>query len=131
MRPRTGRGPVDPRLLSRARATRFFLGAGVAAGTATAVLVIIQARLLASTIASFFEAATLDGLATTLVLLAVVLVGRAALTWLTTWLAHRSAAAVKSQLRHDIMAATLSSPGITPSASLVTLMTQGLDALDG
>jgi thiol reductant ABC exporter CydD subunit len=73
----------------------------------------------------------LGGLATTLVLLAVVLVGRAALMWLTTWLAHRSAAAVKSQLRHDIMAATLDQPGGTSSASLVTLMTQGLDGLDG
>ena len=128
---RTGRGPVDPRLLSRARATRFFLGAGVAAGTATAMLVIYQAWLLARTISSFSTATTLDGLSTTLVLLAVVLLGRAALTWLTTWLAHRSAAAVKSQLRHDIMAATLESPGSTPSASLVTLMTQGLDGLDG
>ncbi len=131
MPPRTGRGPVDPRLLSRARATRFFLGAGVAAGTATAVLVIIQAWLLARTISSFVTAPALADLATPVVLLALVLAGRAALTWLTTWLAHRSAAAVKSQLRHDIMAATLSSPGITPSASLVTLMTQGLDALDG
>ncbi len=128
---RTRRGPVDPRLLSRARATRFFLGAGVAAGTATAILVIIQAWLLARTISSFSGAATLDGLTTTLILLAVVLLGRAALTWLTTWLAHRSAAAVKSQLRHDIMAATLQAPGSTPSASLVTLMTQGLDGLDG
>ena len=131
MPPRTGRGPVDPRLLSRARATRVFLGAGVAAGTATAVLVIIQAWLLARTISSFFTAPALGDLAAPLVLLALVLAGRAALTWLTTWLAHRSAAAVKSQLRHDIMAATLSSPGVTPSASLVTLMTQGLDALDG
>ena len=131
MPPRTGRGPVDPRLLSRARATRFFLGAGVAAGTATAMLVVYQAWLLARTISSFSQAATLDGLMTTLVLLAVVLLGRAALTWLTTWLAHRSAAAVKSQLRHDIMAATLEAPGSTPSASLVTLMTQGLDGLDG
>ena len=128
---RTRRGPVDPRLLSRARATRFFLGAGVAAGTATAMLVIYQAWLLARTISSFFQAASLEGLTTTLILLVAVLVGRAALTWLTTWLAHRSAAAVKSQLRHDIMAATLSSPGSTPSASLVTLMTQGLDGLDG
>ena len=131
MPPRTGRGPVDPRLLSRARATRVFLGAGVAAGTAPAVLVIIQAWLLARTISSFFTAPALGDLAAPLVLLALVLAGRAALTWLTTWLAHRSAAAVKSQLRHDIMAATLSSPGVTPSASLVTLMTQGLDALDG
>jgi len=128
---RTGRGPVDPRLLSRARATRVFLGAGVAAGTATAMLVIYQAWLLARSITSIAETGALGGLATTLVLLGVVLVGRAALMWLTTWLAHRSAAAVKSQLRHDIMAATLDQPGGTSSASLVTLMTQGLDGLDG
>jgi len=128
---RTGRGPVDPRLLSRARATRVFLGAGVAAGTATAMLVIYQAWLLARSITSIAETGALRGLATTLVLLGVVLVGRAALMWLTTWLAHRSAAAVKSQLRHDIMAATLDQPGGTSSASLVTLITQGLDGLDG
>jgi thiol reductant ABC exporter CydD subunit len=128
---RSGRGPVDPRLLSRARATRVFLGAGVAAGTATAMLVIYQAWLLARSITSIAETGALGGLATTLVLLGLVLVGRAALMWLTTWLAHRSAAAVKSQLRHDIMAATLEAPGGTSSASLVTLMTQGLDGLDG
>jgi thiol reductant ABC exporter CydD subunit len=128
---RTGRGPVDPRLLSHARATRFFLGAGVAAGTATAALVIVQARVLAGAISSAAEGMRLDGLLTPLVLLTLVLLGRAALTWLTTWLAHRSAAAVKSQLRHDVMAATLQTPGRTPSASLVTLMTQGLDGLDG
>jgi thiol reductant ABC exporter CydD subunit len=128
---RSRRGPIDPRLLSRARATRFFLGAGVAAGTATAMLVVYQAWLLARSISSIAESRTVAGLGTTLVLLALVLAGRAALTWVTTWLAHRSAAAVKSQLRHDIMAATLESPGATPSASLVTLMTQGLDGLDG
>ncbi len=95
------------------------------------MLVVYQAWLLARSISSIAESRTIAGLGTTLVLLALVLAGRAALTWLTTWLAHRSAAAVKSQLRHDIMAATLDSPGTTPSASLVTLMTQGLDGLDG
>jgi thiol reductant ABC exporter CydD subunit len=95
------------------------------------MLVVYQAWLLARSISSIAENRTLAGLGTTLVLLGLVLAGRAALTWVTTWLAHRSAAAVKSQLRHDIMAATLESPGATPSASLVTLMTQGLDGLDG
>lgn len=128
---RSGRGPVDPRLLSRARATRFFLGAGVAAGTATAGLVVVQAWLLARTISSFAGGSRPPGLGTAVALLALVLLGRAALTWLTTWLAHRSAAAVKSQLRHDVMAATLHAPGQTPSATLVTLMTRGLDGLDG
>ncbi len=131
MPPRTRRGPVDPRLLSHARATRVFLVAGVAAGTATAVLVIIQAGLLASAVSSLVEGMRLAGLAMPVALLTLVLLGRAALAWLTTWLAHRSAAAVKSQLRHDVMAATLQTPGRTASASLVTLMTQGLDGLDG
>ncbi len=95
------------------------------------MLVVYQAWLLARSISSVVATRTLAGLGGTLVLLGLVLAGRAALTWVTTWLAHRSAAAVKSQLRHDIMAATLESPGATPSASLVTLMTQGLDGLDG
>ncbi len=95
------------------------------------MLVVYQAWLLARSISSIVATGATEGLGATLVLLAGVLAGRAVLTWLTTWLAHRSAAAVKSQLRHDIMEATLASPGATPSASLVTLMTQGLDGLDG
>ena len=52
---------------------------------------------------------------------------------LVQFLAHRAAASVKSQLRVDIMRARLARPldSDTSAAGLVTLVTQGLDALDG
>ncbi|GAB3706387.1 thiol reductant ABC exporter subunit CydD [Mariniluteicoccus flavus] len=131
-------GPVDPRLLRRARATRVYLVAGVAVGSATALLVVAQAWLLAATVARVFHARNVDaapfgGLAPALGLLALVITGRALLAWLNTWLAHRSAAAVKSQLRRDILAARLREPGSSTltTGQLITLVTRGLDALDG
>ncbi|MDR1512032.1 MAG: thiol reductant ABC exporter subunit CydD, partial [Propionibacteriaceae bacterium] len=125
--------PLDPRLVRRARATRVYLLAGVAAGTATAVLVLLQADTLARSIAGVFDRGTLDGVPVALGALAAILLGRAALSWLTAWLAQRTAAAVKSQLRQDVMTARLASPAqaASTSSTLVTLVTQGLDALDG
>ncbi|NNG19860.1 thiol reductant ABC exporter subunit CydD [Naumannella sp. ID2617S] len=135
-------GPIDRRLLTRARATRGFLVASVAVGSATALLVVAQAWLLSRVVARAFDAAStpgaaarfpFGGLAAALGVLAVVLLGRAGLAWLGSWLAHRSAAAVKSQLRADIIDARLSAPGATrvPTGQLSALLTQGLDALDG
>ncbi len=104
----------------------------MAAGSATALLVVWQAWLLAHMIAAAGEPGDRSGLAPAFGLLGLVLLGRAGLSWLTTWLAHRSAAAVKSQLRNEILAARLSRPSSdTSTAHLVTLVTQGLDALDG
>ena len=104
----------------------------MAAGSATALLVVWQAWLLAHMIAAAGEPGDRSGLAPAFGLLGLVLLGRAGLNWLTTWLAHRSAAAVKSQLRNEILAARLSRPSSdTSTAHLVTLVTQGLDALDG
>ncbi|MCT3008231.1 thiol reductant ABC exporter subunit CydD, partial [Propionibacterium freudenreichii] len=58
---------------------------------------------------------------------------RAGLNWLNQWLAHRASAAVKSQLRTDVMTARLARPtdASTPTGTLITLVTQGLDSLDG
>ena len=104
----------------------------MAAGSATALLVVWQAWLLAHMIAAAGEPGDRSRLAPAFGLLGLVLLGRAGLSWLTTWLAHRSAAAVKSQLRNEILAARLSRPSSdTSTAHLVTLVTQGLDALDG
>ena len=47
-------GPIHPRLLRRAKATRTFLIASVAVGVATAVLLILQARLLSDWITRAF-----------------------------------------------------------------------------
>ncbi len=126
-------GPIHPRLFTRARATRGFMVATVLVGLVTAGLLIVQARLLADWITLAFETQALPpGWQTALLLLAAVFLARGLLAWLSSTLAHRSAATVKSQLRRDILAARLDTPvGAASSASLIRIVTQGLDALDG
>ena len=137
-------GPIDPRLLTRARATRGFLIAQVAVGSLTALLLVAQAWLLSRVVARVFDARAdpapgqaaslpFGGLAPALGVLLAVIAGRALLAWFGSWLAHRSAAAVKSQLRADIIDARLAAPGATrvPTGQLVALLGQGLEALDG
>lgn len=125
-------GPIDPRLLRRARATRSYLVAGVAVGSATAILTLGQAWLLSRSVADIFATGSLGTLGWAVAGLALVFGGKALLTWLSEWLAHRAAAAVKSQLRRDIMSARLARPlESTSTGGLISLVTQGLDALDG
>ena len=123
------RGPLDPRLLRRGRATLAYLVAGVAVGSLTAVLTIVQAWALASALGTIFETHTLGVLGWALPTLVAVFTGKAVLAWLNQWLAHRAAAAVKSRLRRDVLAARLADPvAAEPStASLVQLLTQGLE----
>ena len=127
------RGPLDPRLLRRGRATLTYLILGVAVGSLTALLTIVQAWALAHALGDIFATHTVTVLAQLTWLLVAVFAGKAVLAWLNQWLAHRAAAAVKSRLRRDVLAARLANP-VDPhasTASLVTLLTQGLDALDG
>ncbi len=126
-------GPIDPRLLRRASATRGFLVAGVAVGSATAILTLGQAWLLSRSVAGIFSNGSLDGVGVAAALLLAVFAGKAALNWLHQWIAHRASAAVKSQLRRDILGARLAHPIDSPASTggLITLVTQGLDALDG
>lgn len=132
-------GPVDPRLWSRAAATKTYMVAGVAVGTATAVALVGQAWLLARIISTAFWLTEQDavfpfgGLVPALGVLAAVVAVRAVLMWFNSWLAHRSAARVKSQLRTDIIVARLAAPrdGSTSTGQLVQMVTKGLDNLDG
>lgn len=141
-----GRGPLDPRLVRRVAATRRYLAGGVAIGCLVAVLTVAQAWVLSRAIAAVFDAAPgLDYLTPVpgtgswpplggaVAALAAIFGGKALLTWLNTWLAHVTAAAVKSRLRRDIVAARLARPLVdrVSPAGLVTLVTVGLDALDG
>ncbi len=125
--------PIDPRLVARARATRRYFVAGVIVASITAVVVVIQARVLSQAIARVVDHKTTDGLATAAIILAVVFGARALLTWFHSVIAHRTAATVKSQLRLDVIRSRLARPSdreiSTPA--LVTLVTRGIDALDG
>lgn len=125
--------PLDPRLVRRARATLPFLAGLCVVGVATAVLILAQAWLLSRGVSSVFATHHLDGVAMWCGLLAAVFCGRACLAWLQESLAHRASASVKSQLRRDILQARLSRPtdATMPSGTLISLVTTGLDALDG
>ncbi|MEV5770740.1 thiol reductant ABC exporter subunit CydD [Streptomyces antimycoticus] len=127
--------PIDPRLLRYARATRFFLVASVALGLAGAGLVIAQAMLIAEIVVGAFQRGEdVGALTLPLGLLALVAVGRAAVSWLTELAAHRAGAAVKSELRLRLVErAVRLGPSWLDSqrtGELTTLATRGIDALD-
>jgi len=127
--------PIDPRLLHYARATRLFLVAVVGLGAVGSVLVIAQAMLIAEVVVGAFQHHhPVVALRTPLLLLVVVALVRALVSWLTELAAHRASAAVKSELRGRLLErAGALGPGWLSgqrTGSLVALATRGVDALD-
>ncbi|MFD5162770.1 thiol reductant ABC exporter subunit CydD [Streptomyces hawaiiensis] len=127
--------PIDPRLLRYARTTRVFLVAVVALGAVGAGLVIAQAMLIAEVVVGAFQhRMAVSELRTPLLLLTAVAVGRALVGWLTELAAHRASAAVKSELRGQLLERSAElGPGWLSgqrTGSLVALATRGVDALD-
>ncbi|HSK56973.1 MAG TPA: thiol reductant ABC exporter subunit CydD [Jiangellales bacterium] len=128
--------PLDPRLVRHARATVPYLAVVVVLGVATAVLVVVQAGLLAHAIAeTFLDGAGTGQLRGTLVALVAVVVLRAVLAWAVEVASLRASATVKAQLRRQVLARAVA---LGPRwlagrrrAEITTLTTRGLDALDG
>jgi len=127
--------PVDPRLLRYARSTRGFLALAVILGVAVAVLVIVQARLLATAIVEVAQGradlATISGV---LVALAAVFLARALVSWIAEAAAYRTAAKAKAELRAEAMAHVLRLGPLGPAGrdpgAVAALITRGVDALD-
>ncbi|MDR0435276.1 MAG: thiol reductant ABC exporter subunit CydD [Propionibacteriaceae bacterium] len=119
--------------MRRAAAARTFLVAAAVLGVLRALLVLLQAALIADTVAGVFETRSLDGVERAAGWLLVVFAARGLLGWLTTAVSQRAAADVKSQLRLEVMRARLGNPvsSRTSPGTLVSVVTQGLDALDG
>ncbi|MGO4958242.1 thiol reductant ABC exporter subunit CydD [Luteococcus sp. Sow4_B9] len=119
--------------MRRGRATRTFLVALAVVGVVQAVAICLQARYLATALSHVFATHTTVGLAGWIGVLAAIFTLRAALAWLNSTLAHHASAAVKAGLRRDLVRARLAHPQdpSMSSSTLVTLATQGLDALDG
>ncbi|WP_329273956.1 thiol reductant ABC exporter subunit CydD [Streptomyces sp. NBC_01451] len=127
--------PIDPRLLRYAGATRRFLLAVVGLGAVGAGLVIAQAMLIAEVVVGAFQHdLSVAELRTPLLLLVAVAGGRAVVSWLTELAAHRTSAAVKSELRGRLLERAVAlGPGWLSgqrTGSLVALATRGVDALD-
>ena len=128
-------GPIDPRLLHYTRGTRRYLVVAVLLGGITAGLVVAQAWLIANTISDvIIRHEGLERVRTLMVLLLVVILGRAAVGWFTERMADRTSASAKSDLREALVeqVARLGPAGIDRerSGSLVVLATSGVDALD-
>ena len=91
--------PLDKRLLRRARAARRLLAADVALGLGTALLVLVQASLIADVVTRAFDGAQLREVRNKLVLLGLAFVARGVLAWGFEVAGRRAASSVLSELR--------------------------------
>lgn len=122
--------PLDPRLLRYAQSTRLFLVFAIVVGIVTAVVVIVQARLLSGIIVDVTSGgATLDAVSGTIMILLGVFVVRGLLAWLAELAAFRASARAKEQLRQAALERAMSQS--VSAAEVSTLITRGIDALDG
>lgn len=128
--------PLDPRLLTYARASRGYVVLTAGLGALTAALVVAQALLLARVIAgTTMDGDTLSDVRTSLFGIGLLILARAVISWAQDRYGHRAATTVIAQLRGRIAAHVTE---LGPSAvegdrgpALATLTTRGLDALDG
>ena len=128
--------PLDPRLLRHAVAARTFIVLSVLLGITGAVLVVVQATLVADLLSrTLTDGAGLQVLRGELATLGFTLGARAVVTWATEVSAYRCAAGVRSELRRTLLNRAVDfgphwlAEGRT--GELVLLATKGLDALDG
>ncbi len=94
---------IAPRLLRRAGPVRALLAADAALGVAAALLALAQAVLIANVAARAFGGASLADVSGALVLLAAVVLVRAAITWGFEVAGRRAATSVLSGLRLDLV----------------------------
>lgn len=128
--------PLDPRLLRYARSTRGFIVVVVVLGVITAGLVIVQAKLLSGVIVGVTSQGLVwDDAVGSLTALAIVFAVRALIAWLAELAAFRSAARAKQELREATLAHVLAlgpnGPAAAERGALSTLVTRGVDGLDG
>jgi ATP-binding cassette, subfamily C, bacterial CydD len=125
---------IDPRLLRRAREVRVLLGADAALGVAAALLVLVQAALLAHVAARGFGGDSLEDLGLPLALLAGAAAGRAAAAWGFEVAGRRTATTVLSQLRLELVERRLRDQPTAldgaASAEVATVAVSGIDALE-
>ena len=126
--------PIDPRLLRRAGPARALLAANAALGLVAALLVLVQAVLLARVAARGFEGSPLAEVRTPLVLLLVVVCARATTAWGFETLGRRAAQSTLSRLRLELVERRLrdhpAAHDDTDGAELATLAVSGVDALE-
>lgn len=127
--------PVDPRLFRYAKSSRRFLITAICIGVVTAVVVIVQARLLANVIVDVSsKGASWSAIAPSVLALGFVFLVRALLHWGAELAAFRTAAVAKQELRAAAMRQVLQAgpygPAGTSPGETSALLTRGIDGLD-
>ncbi len=125
---------LDPELLRRVRGVRRLLALDSALGLAAAVLVLLQATLLARVVARAFAGAALGGVSLLLVALAAVVCSRAVLAWGFETCGRLAALRVLSELRLSLAESRLvrqpaALDGVE-SGEIAAAAVQGADALE-
>ena len=127
--------PLDPRLLRFARSTRGFIALAVVLGVITAVLVILQARLLSDAIVSVTaDDADWADVQGTVVAVGLVFAARALVSWMAEVGAVRSSARAKQELRsaaidHVLALGPAGPTAQDPGATDVGLAAQAYDSV--
>lgn len=128
--------PLDPRLLRYARSTRGFLVFAIMIGALTALVVILQARLVSTAIVQ----ASQDGLGLSdgvglVGLIALAFLVRGLLAWTSEVVAFRASARVKEELRQAVLGEVMgrgpTGPAGQDPGGIAVLVTRGIDGLDG
>jgi ATP-binding cassette, subfamily C, bacterial CydD len=123
---------LDPRLVRRARPVRVLLGVDVAIGLATALLVLVQATLLARVVARAFHGASLRAVATEVVFLALAFAARGVLAWGFEVAGARAASDVLSGLRLELVSRRLrAQPAALDGVQAAEIAAAGVDGVDG
>ncbi len=124
---------LDRRLVGRASAARFLLGLDVVLGLATALVVLLQATLIARIVARAFEGASLHDVFADLVLLSILFAARGLLSWGFEVAGRRAATTVLSSLRLELAERRLreqpASLDGTEAAEVAVAAVQGVDGL--
>jgi ATP-binding cassette, subfamily C, bacterial CydD len=127
-------GALDRRLLQRARPVRRLLALDVALGLTAAVLVLLQATLLARVVAQAFAGASLGDVSRDLVLLGLAFAGRGVLAWGFELAGRRAASSVLSELRVALVRRRLRDQPLAldgvEAGEVVASAVQGVDGLE-
>jgi ATP-binding cassette, subfamily C, bacterial CydD len=125
---------LDPDLIRRVRGVRRLLAADTLLGLGAAVLVLLQATLLARVVARAFDGAGLQAVAGLLAAFAAVVVGRAGLSWGFETLGRVAAISVLSELRVSLARERVTRQPAAldgvESGEVATAAVQGADALE-
>jgi ATP-binding cassette, subfamily C, bacterial CydD len=123
---------LDARLVRKARQVRVLLAVDVALGVGTALLVLVQATLLARIVAHAFHGASLGGVATDLVLLTFAFAARGLVAWSFELAGGHAASEVLSEVRLELVARRLrDQPSALDGVEAAEITAAGIQGVDG